>query len=109
MTHKRHYVGPPWPPREGAYDYARALCPTDFAWEFLRRDPRYQRDFQLNRKGLQFPRPVKTGLRVTRVRRRARGASAWGLYCFRRPGAAGPQCSYLLVREYCRSNFASYS
>lgn len=91
MPRMRHYVGPPWPPARGAYDYALALCTSDFAWEFLRRSPAYQRDYRLNRKGVTgAPRCLRTSPPLTRVRRRARAASAWGLHCFVDPALPAP-------------------
>jgi hypothetical protein len=59
----------PWRSAE-AYDYLDALSPADLAWEYLRRNPDYQTDFQTARQGgdgegvsarwgLRFPcRPV---------------------------------------------------
>ena len=79
----RHYVGPSWPPDDGAYDYALTLCQSDFAWEFLRRDPHYQRDYQLNRKGVTRQRRLTTGLLLTRIRRCTSRALDWGLHSFR--------------------------
>lgn len=91
MPRLRHYVGPPWPPSKGAYDYALALCPSDLAWEFLRRSPAYQRDYRLNCKGITRP-PRCFGLvpQLTRIRRRVRFASFWGLTCFADPETAAP-------------------
>lgn len=49
-----------------AYDYLDELSAADLAWEYLRRNPDYQRDFQIaagggdlewtERWGLRFPR-----------------------------------------------------
>lgn len=91
MPRTRHYVGPPWPLTRGAYDYALALCPSDLAWEFLRRSPAYQRDYCLNRKGVTgAPRCLGTSPPLTRVRRRARTALAWGLHSFVDPALPAP-------------------
>ena len=59
MPRLRHYVGPSWPPDIGAYDYVLALCPSDLAWEFLRRNPDYQRDYHLSRRGSRHMRRLK--------------------------------------------------
>lgn len=84
MERRRHYVGPPrWPPWQGTYDYALTLSLGDLAWEYLRRDPFYQRDYQLNRAGLGNPRRLRSGLHLTRARKRASHAESWRLYCFR--------------------------
>lgn len=88
----RHHVGPPWPPLRGAYDYALALCRSDLAWEFLRRSPAYQRDYRLNCKGVApAPRCLHISPALTRVRRRARTVSAWGLlHAFVDPALSAP-------------------
>lgn len=91
MARTRHYVGPSWPSSKGAYDYVLALCPSDLAWEFLRRSPTYQRDYRLNCKGIsQLPRSLHATPRLTRVRRRARLASFWGLHSFIDPALPAP-------------------
>jgi hypothetical protein len=53
-----------------AYDHAKTLEPTGFAWECLRRSPDYQRDFR----ALTYATPDP--IMITTFRRR------WGL-CFR--------------------------
>ena len=83
MTHTRHYVGPTRPLRDGAYDYALTLSRSDLAWEFLRRNPAYQRACQLHRKGLPHVRRLKNGLQFVRKRNSATSALAWGLCSFR--------------------------
>lgn len=91
MVRTRHYVGPPWPPLRGAYDYALSLCPSDLAWEFLRRSPSYQRDYRLNCKGVTpAPRCFRDAPRLTRIRRRTRRASDWGLSSFVDPAQSAP-------------------
>lgn len=91
MRRVQHYVGPPWPPPKGAYDYALALCRSDLAWEFLRRSPAYQRDYRLNCKGLaRCPRRLVASLQLTRLRRHARAAPDWGLHSFVSPALAAP-------------------
>ena len=83
MPRLRHYVGPSWPPHIGAYDYVLALCPSDLAWEFLRRNPLYQRDYRLSRRGYGHTRRLKNGRYLTRVRRHTLRCIAWGLHPFR--------------------------
>lgn len=92
MPCTRHYVGPPWPPSKGAYDYVLALCRSDLAWEFLRRSPAYQRDYRLNCKGVAHaPRCFRVSPQLTRIRRGARAASAWGLQSFIDPTLSAPE------------------
>src|SRR6185295_18101572 len=91
MPRLRHYVGPCWPLDATAYDYVRALCPSDLAWEFLRRNPEYQRDYRLHRRGTERPRQLKSGQWLTRVRRAPALAGKWGVYPFCRSDIAGAQ------------------
>jgi hypothetical protein len=91
MPKLRHFVGPPWPPTEDAYDYALTLCRSDLAWEFLRRAPAYQRDYQLNFRGQsQAPRCLCASPQLTRIRRKTRAAAAWGLLAFVDPALPAP-------------------
>ena len=97
MPRLRHYVGPAWPPDIGDYDYALSLCPSDLAWEFLRRNPDYQRDYRLSRRGSRQTRRLKWGHQLTRVRRYTRRSILWDLHPFCRSGVAGARCTRLLV------------
>lgn len=99
MPRLRHYVGPSWPPDIGAYDYALALCPSDLAWEFLRRNPDYQRDYHLSRRGSRRMRRLKSGQRLTRVRRYTLRSISWGLHPFCGSGVAGTESSDLLADQ----------
>lgn len=91
MPRRRFYVGPAWPPKLSNYDYLRAVGDADWAWEFLRRSPLYQRDHRLYQ--LFSERPVRhiRGLLLTRTRRRCRRAEVWDLCSFRRSRAPGPR------------------
>ncbi len=97
MLRLRYYVGPAWPPDIGTYDYALALCPSDLAWEFLRRNPDYQRDYRLSRRGRQPTRRLSNGHSLTRIRRHTPRSISWGLSPFCRSGAAGSASTCLLV------------
>ncbi len=44
MTRLPQLVGPAWPPALSAYDHMSAYAKPDWAWEGLRRNPRYQED-----------------------------------------------------------------
>lgn len=83
-TRKRFYVGPTWPPHVGAYEYARTLLKTGWAWEFLRRNPDYQRDYRVCRAGFPSFCLHRSGIALGRLRRRSCRAEAWGLCSFRR-------------------------
>jgi len=82
MPRRRLYAGPEWPAKVSDYDWLRSIGDAEWAWEFLRRNPAYQRDQRLNR--VIFERPIRhtRGLRLTRTRRRCRRAEAWDLYAF---------------------------
>lgn len=80
--HPRHHVGPAWPPDVTAYDYVLTLCWSDLAWEFLRRNPAYQRDYRLNRKGRMPPRLLKSGVPLICIRRHTPRAHQWDLSTF---------------------------
>lgn len=83
MIGTRFHVGPSWPPQINEYNYVLTLCSAELAWEFLRRNPAYQRDYRLSCKGLSPPRCLKWGQQFTRVRKRFLRAKAWGLCFFR--------------------------
>lgn len=65
--------------------------PSDWAWEFLRRNPDYSADWRSS-----VPRRVphvtlKDGTRLLRLRRRFPRAERWGLYAFADPSVAARQ------------------
>jgi hypothetical protein len=82
MPRLRHYVGPCWPPDVAAYDYVIDLCPSDLAWEFLRRNPDYQRDYRLQQRAHERPRRLRSGQWLTRLRRAPADPGNWGVYPF---------------------------
>jgi hypothetical protein len=104
MPRPRNYVGPTWPPAINAYDYVLELCPSDLAWEFLRRNLHYQRDYRLSRRGWHQPRRLRTGHQITRIRRHTPRSVIWGLHPFCGSGAAGSRNSHLLAHKPCCSN-----
>src|SRR5262245_30561602 len=79
MPKLRHYVGPAWPLNRAAYAYVLNLCPSDLAWEFLRRNPCYQRDYQLSRRGPDRPYHMGRDRWLTRLRRNPPQCDRWGL------------------------------
>jgi hypothetical protein len=78
-------TGTAWECSLDSYAYTRGLDHTGWAWEFLRRNETYQRDFRTNRAG--HPLPIKhiSGAVVLRLRRRFLDAEKWGLHCFADP------------------------
>ena len=99
MSRRRFYVGPEWPVKLSDYDYLRRVGDADWAWEFLRRNPAYQRDHRLNRLASEQPRRHVRGLLLTRTRRRCRLAEAWDLYSFRGSTATGARRAGHLAAE----------
>jgi len=56
-----------------------------WAWEYLRRNRDYARDFHSSLAGRARPIPLNTGAVLIRKRRRWRDAERWGLLCFADP------------------------
>lgn len=69
----------------GDYVSTRGLDHMGWAWEFLRRNEAYQRDFRINRAGNPVPIKHTTGAVVLRLRRCFLEAEKWGLHCFADP------------------------
>src|SRR5262245_61196597 len=86
----RHYVGPDWPLDLARYAYVLQVCRSDLAWEFLRRNPEYQRDHRLSRRGAERPRRLASGQYLTRLWRRSPRCHRWGLDPFVDPTCPAP-------------------
>lgn len=69
-----------------AYDYVRLLPRSRIAWEYLRRNPDYIRDWRLSAPGRPIPVRLINGVTLLRLRRRFSRAESWGLCSFRRSG-----------------------
>ena len=67
------------------YDHVRLLTRSRVAWEYLRRNSEYQRDWRTSAPGRPQPIPLTDGTVLLRARRRFLRAEAWGLCTFRRP------------------------
>lgn len=65
------------------YDFVANLHKADLAWEYLRRNPAYQRDWRMNAPGRCNPVRLTDGTRLYRPRRRFKSAEEWGLIIFR--------------------------
>jgi hypothetical protein len=107
MPRRRFYVGPDWPTKLTDYEYLRAIGDADWAWEFLQRNPAYQRDHRFNRLASEQPIRHVRGLLLTRTRRRCRRAEAWDLCSFRRSAAAGAPSAGHLAAEHRASGHRS--
>ena len=90
MPRLRHYVGPDWPLELACYAYLLNVCRSDLAWEFLRRNPDYQQDYRLSRRGVDRPRRLGSGQDLTRLRRRSPRCERWGLDPFVDPKCPAP-------------------
>ena len=78
-----------WPKPLQAYEHLRTATMTDWAWEYLRRNPAYQAEARLHRRRGVVHRPFATGTVFTRMHARHVRAEAWGLCSFRRSNTAG--------------------
>jgi hypothetical protein len=78
-------IGTAWDCCLEDYAYTRRLALTGWAWEFLRRDKNYWRDYRTNRAGHPVPIQHNRGAVVLRLRRRVVAAEEWGLHCFADP------------------------
>lgn len=72
-------------PKLSDYNYIRFLTRSRVAWEYLRRNPDYRRDWRLSAPGRPNPIDLIDGTILLRARRRFARAEAWGLYIFRGP------------------------
>lgn len=75
----------PWPVSVEQYRYLLGLAPCGLAWEFLRRNPDYQRDWRLSSPGQVTRLSFNNGWQAIRLRRRYRQAEGWGLKFFADP------------------------
>lgn len=66
------------------YDHIRMLTRSRLAWEYLRRNPDYCRDWLLSAPGRPRHISLADGSTLYRARRRYLHAEAWGLCSFRR-------------------------
>jgi Family of unknown function (DUF6499) len=78
-----------WPQPLRAYEHPRTATMTDWAWEYLRRNPAYQTDARLYHRRGVVRRTLATDTIFTRMRFRHARAEAWGLRSFRRSKTDG--------------------
>jgi hypothetical protein len=82
------HQGAAWPKPLKAYEYLRTATMTEWAWEYLRRNPDYRADARLHRRRGVVHHPFATGTTFTRMHARHVRAEAWGLCTFRRSRTA---------------------
>lgn len=69
----------------GDYAYTDGLSDADWAWEFLRQNPEYRRDYRASRKKAARPIRHASGVRIYRPRGCPKEAEKWGLAAFADP------------------------
>ena len=79
------FKGTAWERSLEDYAYATGLDRPGWAWEFLRLNPDYQRDFRINRAGKPTVIKHVSGATHCRLRRRSLAAERWGLMMFSDP------------------------
>ena len=84
-------LAPIWPPPDGAYDYILELNDSELAWEFLRRNPDYQRDVSQRQKALPHPQGMVSGQKIWFDHQRTMAAHRWGLTRFVDPALPAPE------------------
>jgi hypothetical protein len=67
-----------WPPDPGAYDYVLTLNGEEIAWEGLRRNPGYQRQYRLNAAHHATRRRLPSGHFLWRLASLPSGCERWG-------------------------------
>jgi len=65
------------------YDYVRFLTRSRVAWEYLRRNPEFRRDWRISAPGRPPAIHLTDGTVLLRARRCFLRAEAWGLCTFR--------------------------
>jgi hypothetical protein len=78
-------TGTAWECSLDDYAFACGFDHAAWAWEFLRRDADYKRDYRASRAGHPLPIIHNSGAVVVRLRRRVLDAEKWGLHCFANP------------------------
>ncbi|WKA26461.1 DUF2285 domain-containing protein [Bradyrhizobium roseum] len=71
-----------------SHDGPAAFDPSDWAWEFLRRNPDYRADWQASVPRRLAHVTLTDGTRLLRLRRRYPRAERWGLYAFGDPSVS---------------------
>jgi hypothetical protein len=81
MMTRSNNLRPAWPATLEAYDYLSGLAPRDWAWEGLRRNPKYQADARAFEH--RETRTLGGGALLTLLQETSPRAEAWALCCFR--------------------------
>ena len=97
--HPNPCLAPIWPPPDGAYDYILELNDSEVAWEFLRRNPDYQRDVSQCQEALSHPQAMVSGQKIWFDQQRTVAASRWGLTRFVDPALLAPEAPIDWIEE----------
>jgi hypothetical protein len=90
------------------YAYTDSLTDTDWAWEFLRRNPEYRSDYCKSRARTTKPVSHPSGTRICRARGRQNKAAKWGLAVLADPDLSAVQTDvFWLQSELTHSVVAS--
>lgn len=91
-------VGPAWPPVLSAYDHMSTFAKSDWAWEGMRRNPRYQADAAAQPPGEIVQTRTPNGVPVIRMLSAAPPVTpSWDLCPFRRSAPWRPRGEHCLV------------
>lgn len=101
MPHARK-TGTAWDRRKEDYAYTRELDGPGWAWEFLRRNEDFRRDYRLNRAGIPVAIHHVSGATLYRPRRRFLAAQAWGLELFADPNKTALATDVFWLPHNCR-------
>lgn len=101
--------GTAWDRRKEDYAYVRELDSTGWAWEFLRRNENYRRDFRMNRAGHPVAIQHVSGATLYRPRRRFLAAEEWGLELFADPGRTALETDVFWMPEHLRNSVSCCS
>jgi hypothetical protein len=83
--------GTAWERRLDDYAYTTSLNRWGWAWEFLRRNEHYIRDYRTHRAGQRQPIVHSSGATIMRLRRRVLAAEKWGLQFFADPRSSASE------------------
>ena len=77
-------VGPAWPPVLSAYDHMSMYAKSDWAWEGMRRNPRYQADAAARPPGDIVQTRTQNGVPVAKLLSAVLPSTrAWDVWSFR--------------------------
>lgn len=85
------------------YDYTAYLSRRDWAWEHIRRNPRFEAVAYANRAGAVSTKPACFDIHLMKMRRAQPEAEEWGLIAFPDPALNAPRAPVFWTDDACRS------